>query len=71
MLNTMSLLITGLLLRAVIMFLIWKLSNKQRHIVVNEDSHTEGHFNELYNFEETKKLFGFIPSTVILLDHII
>lgn len=45
--------------------------------VVKEDSHTvvesirkvfkivfaEGHFNELYNFEETKKIFGFIPST--------
>ena len=23
----------------------------------------EGYFNELYNFEETKKLLGFIPST--------
>lgn len=23
----------------------------------------EGYFNELYNFEETKKIFGFIPST--------
>ncbi len=23
----------------------------------------EGFFNELYNYEETKKLFGFIPST--------
>jgi hypothetical protein len=23
----------------------------------------EGHFNELYNYEETKKIFGFIPST--------
>jgi len=23
----------------------------------------EGHFNELYNFEDTKTLFGFIPST--------
>ena len=22
----------------------------------------EGHFNELYTFEESKKLFGFIPS---------
>lgn len=75
--NTMSLLISGLLLGAVIMFLISKLSNKKKHIVVKEDSHTvvesirkvfkivfaEGHFNELYNFEETKKLFGFIPST--------
>jgi hypothetical protein len=23
----------------------------------------EGHFNEIYTFEDTKKLFGFIPST--------
>lgn len=23
----------------------------------------EGHFNDLYTFEDTKKLFGFIPST--------
>ncbi|MEJ7676900.1 MAG: DUF4230 domain-containing protein [Segetibacter sp.] len=45
--------------------------------IVKENSHTvvesirkvfkivfaEGHFNELYNYEETKKIFGFIPST--------
>jgi len=75
--NTMGFLIIGLLLGAVIMFLISKLPNKRKQRVVTENSHTvvesmrkvfkivfaEGHFNELYNFEETKKLFGFIPST--------
>jgi hypothetical protein len=73
----MGFLIIGLLLGAVIMFLISKLPNKRKQRVVTENSHTvvesmrkvfkivfaEGHFNELYNFEETKKLFGFIPST--------
>ena len=75
--NTMNFLIIGLLLGAVIMFLISKLPNERKQVVVKENSHTvvesmrkvfkivfaEGHFNELYNFEETKKLFGFIPST--------
>ena len=75
--NTMGFLIIGLLLGALIMFLISKLPNKRKQRVVKENSHTvvesmrkvfkivfaEGHFNELYNFEETKKLFGFIPST--------
>jgi hypothetical protein len=77
--NMITLLIVGLVLGALIMFLIWKLSNKNKwgQAVVKESSHTvvesvrkvfkivfaEGHFNELYNFEETKKIFGFIPST--------
>jgi hypothetical protein len=75
--NYMGLLITGVVLGAVIMFLLWKLYGSQSKSVVHEDSHTvvesirkvfkvvcaEGHFNELYNFEETKKIFGFIPST--------
>lgn len=75
--NFTGLLIIGLLLGAAIMFLIWKLSTSSRQSIVREDSHTvvesirkvfkivcaEGHFNELYNFEETKKIFGFIPST--------
>jgi len=75
--NMTSLLIIGLLLGALIMFLIWKLAGSKKENLVREDSHTvvesirkvfkivcaEGHFNELYNFEETKKLFGFIPST--------
>ena len=75
--NTTGLLFAGLLLGAVIMFLIWKLTSSGNKNVTTENSHTivesirkvfkivcaEGHFNELYNFEETKKLFGFIPST--------
>ncbi len=75
--NVIGLLIIGLLLGAAIMFLIGRVTGSQRQSVVKENSHTviesmrkvfkivfaEGHFNELYNFEETKKLFGFIPST--------
>ena len=75
--NTMGFLIIGLLLGAGIMFLFSKLPNTRKQRVVKANSHTvvesirkvfkivfaEGHFNELYNFEETKKLFGFIPST--------
>ena len=74
--NITGLLITGLLLGAAIMYLIVKLSSSKQKMV-KENSHTvvesmrkvfkivfaEGHFNELYNYEETKKLFGFIPST--------
>ncbi len=74
--NVTGILIAGLLAGALIMFLIWKLTNRNRK-VVTENSHTivesirkvfkivcaEGHFNELYNYEETKNLFGFIPST--------
>lgn len=72
-----GLLILGLLLGAVIMFLVWKLKTKPRNDMVRETAHTvtesirkvfkvvlvEGYFNELYNYEETKKLFGLIPST--------
>jgi hypothetical protein len=75
--NNMSILIIGLVLGAVIMFLLSRVTNTQKQNVVKEDSHTviesirkvfkivfaEGHFNELYNYEQTKKLFGFIPST--------
>jgi hypothetical protein len=75
--NSMNLLIIGLVLGGVIMFLIARLTGKARRTTVKENSHTvvesmrkvfkivfaEGHFNELYNFEETKKIFGFIPST--------
>lgn len=69
--------IFGLLIGAVIMFLIWKLTSHKKSSMVKESSHTvvesirkvfkvvlaEGFFNELYNFEETRKLFGLIPST--------
>jgi hypothetical protein len=75
--NNISLLIFGLLIGAVIMFLIWKLAGSRKQSVVKESSHTvvesvrkvfkvvlaEGFFNELYNFEETRKLFRLIPST--------
>jgi hypothetical protein len=72
-----GLLILGLLLGAVIMFLIWRLNSSGTKGIVTESSHTvlesvrkvfkivlaEGVFNELYNYEETKKLFRLIPST--------
>jgi hypothetical protein len=72
-----SLLIFGLIAGALIMFLIWKLNSSRKQAVVKESSHTvvesirkvfkvvlaEGFFNELYNFEETRKLFRIIPST--------
>src|SRR5215218_2503942 len=75
--NITGLLLLGLLLGAVIMFLIIRLTHSGKQNVPNENSHTvvesmrkvfkvvfaEGHFNELYNFEQTKKLLGFIPST--------
>jgi hypothetical protein len=75
--NTMGTLIIGLLLGAVLMFLARRKGNNAKESVVKESSHTvvesirkvfkivfaEGHFNELYNYEETRKLFGFIPST--------
>ncbi len=74
--NVIGVLLTGLTIGAIIMFLVWKLIGGNRK-VVSHNSHTvvesirkvfkivcaEGHFNELYNFEESKKLFGFIPST--------
>ncbi|RPD49177.1 DUF4230 domain-containing protein [Paracnuella aquatica] len=77
MTDNFLLLLLGLLLGAFIMFLFWKLRSKGQTVQVRETSHTvvegirkvfkivlvEGYFNELYNYEETKKLFGFIPST--------
>ncbi len=75
--NVTGLLVMGLLLGAALMFLIGKVTSSQKQSVIKESSHTviesmrkvfkivfaEGHFNELYNYEETKKLFGLIPST--------
>lgn len=73
-----GLLLIGLILGAIIMFLIGRLTrSKKNEVKTKESSHTviesmkrvfkivfaEGHFNELYTFEDTKKLFGFIPST--------
>lgn len=65
-------LVLGLLLGGVIAFLA---GNKLKPPVVRESSHTiaesmrkvfkivsaEGHFNEIYNYEESSKLFNFIP----------
>jgi Protein of unknown function (DUF4230) len=75
--NTTFLLVLGLVLGALIMYLIWRLNSAGKKTVAVESSHTvvesmrrvfkivlaEGVFNELYNFEETKKLFRLIPST--------
>jgi hypothetical protein len=75
--DSMSLLFLGLALGALIMFLFWKLNNRNKSVQVRESSHTviesmrkvfklvlaEGVFNELYNFEETKKLFRIIPTS--------
>src|SRR3954447_24097999 len=72
-----GLLIIGLILGAVITFLIVKVTSGQKKSVVKESTHTviesirkvfkivcaEGQLNELYDFEETKKFFGIIPST--------
>src|SRR5687768_11091048 len=74
--NITMLLLIGLVLGALIMFLVGKLLFNKGNRVVKESSHTvvesmrkvfkivfaEGHFNELYTFEGSKKLFGFIPS---------
>lgn len=74
--NVIGILFAGLVIGAIIVLLVWRLRSNSKQ-VVSESSHTvvesirkvfkivcaEGHFNELYNFEETKNLFGFIPST--------
>lgn len=73
--NIMGLLIGGLVIGAVIMFLLLKLHAQSKKQIA-ESSHTvvesmrkvfkivcaEGQFNELYDYEETKKILGFIPS---------
>ena len=72
---TLIMLLLGLVLGGIIAFLI---SNKMSAapVVITESSHTiaesmrkvfkvvsaEGHFNEIYNYEETTKIFNFIPS---------
>jgi len=71
-------LVLGAVIMFFIMFYINKLMRRnQKTEVIRESSHTiiesmrrvfkivfaEGHFNELYTFEDTKKLFGFLPST--------
>ncbi len=68
-------LLLGLVLGGVIAFLASG-SLKAQAPIINESSHTiaesmrkvfkvvsaEGHFNEIYNYEETTKIFNFIPS---------
>jgi hypothetical protein len=71
-------LVLGGVIMFFIMFYINKFTRRTRKVeVIKESSHTvvesmrrvfkivfaEGHFNEIYTFEDTKKLFGFIPST--------
>lgn len=72
---TLLMLVLGLVLGGAIMFLASKKFTSQPP-VITESSHTiaesmrkvfkvvsaEGHFNEIYNYEETTKLFNFIPS---------
>lgn len=72
---TILMLILGLILGGVIAFLASKKMTAQP-AVITESSHTiaesmrkvfkvvaaEGHFNEIYNYEETTKLLNFIPS---------
>ncbi|WP_169463269.1 DUF4230 domain-containing protein [Kaistella palustris] len=72
---TILMLILGLILGGVIAFLLSKKMTAQP-AVITESSHTiaesmrkvfkvvaaEGHFNEIYNYEETTKLLNFIPS---------
>ena len=77
--NTLGLLIFGSIIGAVIAFLIFKLIYPSSSIgsSTNVTSHTvvesirrvfkivvaEGQLNEIYNYENTKKLLKFIPST--------
>jgi Protein of unknown function (DUF4230) len=70
-------LITGLFLGAALMYFISKSGKAKAPIVIKESSHTivesikkvfkvvcaEGHFNEMYDYEETKQILSFLPST--------
>lgn len=74
-LMTLLMLLLGLMLGGIIAFLAFRKSGSSDP-VVTESSHTiaesmrkvfkivsaEGHFNEIYNYEETTKLLKFIPS---------
>lgn len=75
--GTLMLLLVGLVFGALVMFLLSRLYRKNSAPVAKESSHTivesirrvfkvvfaEGQFNELYTFEETKRLLGFLPTT--------
>ncbi|WHF51602.1 DUF4230 domain-containing protein [Chryseobacterium gotjawalense] len=72
---TVLMLLLGLVLGGIIAFLASKKLTAEP-AVITESSHTiaesmrkvfkvvsaEGHFNEIYNYEETTKIFNFIPS---------
>ncbi|MGC4129502.1 MAG: DUF4230 domain-containing protein [Bergeyella sp.] len=75
MITVVVMLLLGLVLGGVIAFLAGR-NFKSEPPVITESSHTiaesmrkvfkvvsaEGHFNEIYNYEETTKIFNFIPS---------
>ncbi len=75
--NTMGMMVLGLVLGGLIVFLIVKLLSKKQTEISTESSHTvvesmrkvfkivcaEGQFQEIYNYEQTKKLLKFIPLT--------
>jgi hypothetical protein len=70
-------LITGLIFGATLMYFVLKSKKTKSPLIIKESSHTivesikkvfkvvcaEGHFNEMYDYEETKKILSFIPST--------
>lgn len=76
--NILGVLLLGLTLGGIIAFLVFKLYvTNRKEQKITESSHTvvesmrkvfkivcaEGQFHEIYNYEETKKLFKIIPST--------
>jgi hypothetical protein len=74
--DTMGLLVAGWLMGAVLMFLIWRLTDLQKQSCKRRLAHgveacarcsrlflPKGTLMSCTIFEETKKLFGFIPST--------
>ena len=75
--NTMGMMVLGIILGGLIVFLIVKLLSRKQVEISAESSHTvvesmrkvfkivcaEGQFQEIYNYQQTKKLLKFIPST--------
>ncbi len=77
--NTMLLILGGFVIGGLIVGLVWMAFRKKTgaQIVAKESSHTviesvkkvfkivlvEGQFSDIYNFEETQKVLGLIPST--------
>ena len=74
--SIVPILITGLLLGGTLMYILLRMNARGKKQII-ESSHTvvesvrkvfkivcaEGQFNELYNYEETKKLLSILPST--------